>query len=120
MSDTASAPAARKRKPTPMPEAGYGPFFEANQRAFEQWFHGMAELSQELAQFAQQRLQQDSQVWMRLAECRTADELFACQQRFAEDAVKQYFVEATKLSQLIAGMAGGWGLAAAQRNSAAA
>lgn len=119
MSETVSAPPARKRKPTPVPDVGYGQFFEVNQRALEQWFHGMSEITQEIAQFTQQRLQQDGQAWMRLAECRSADELFACQQRFAENAVKQYFDEATKLSQLIAGMAGSWGFAAAPRSSAA-
>ncbi|HUJ97138.1 MAG TPA: phasin family protein [Stellaceae bacterium] len=70
-----------------------------------QWLSGMTELSQEIARFTQQRLQEDAEAWMQLASCRSVEEAFACQQRFAETAMKQYFDEATRLSQLFAGLA---------------
>lgn len=66
----------------------------------------MVEISQELAQFAQARMQENAAVWIELGGCRSFDEMFACQQRFAERAVKQYAEETEKLSRAFMGMAG--------------
>lgn len=120
MTETVSALQQRKRKPATAPtEPSYGTIFEANQRALEQWLHGMTEISQEIAQFAQSRLQQDAEVWMQFAACRGPDDAFACHQRFAENIVRQYIDEATKLSQMVVGMTSR-GLSAAPRGSGTA
>jgi hypothetical protein len=81
------------------------PMMAAGGQVMGQWLSGMTELSQEIARFTQQRLQEDAEAWMRLASCRSVEEAFACQQHFAETAMKQYFDEATRLSQLFAGLA---------------
>jgi hypothetical protein len=81
------------------------PTMAAGGQVMGQWLNGMTELSQEIARFTQQRLQEDAEAWMQLASCRSVEEAFACQQRFAETAMKQYFDEATRLSQLLAGLA---------------
>jgi hypothetical protein len=81
------------------------PMMAPGSQVMGQWLSGMTELSQEIARFTQQRLQEDAETWMRLASCRSVEEAFACQQRFAETAMKQYFDEANRLSQLFAGMA---------------
>ena len=41
----------------------YGFLLEANGRAFARWFNGMNALSQEIAQFTQNRLQEDMAAW---------------------------------------------------------
>ncbi len=91
-------------EPSAPVEAG-APMMAAGSQVMGQWLSGMTELSQEIARFTQQRLQEDAEAWMQLASCRSVEEAFACQQRFAETAMKQYFDEATRLSQLFAGMA---------------
>jgi Phasin protein len=87
------------------------PMMAAGGQVMGQWLSGMTELSQEIARFTQQRLQEDAEAWMQLASCRSVEEAFACQQRFAETAMKQYFDEATRVSQLLAGLASWPGLA---------
>jgi len=85
----------------------YGFLFEANQRALERWFKGVNNFSQELAQFTQSRLQEDLTAWSTLASCRTFEDVFACQRRFAEKATSQYSEEVGKLSRLVADFAAG-------------
>lgn len=78
---------------------------KANQQAFARWFHGVTTLSGELASFIQARLQDDMAAWSALAACRTSEEAFECQRRFAERATTQYSEEITKLSQMMAKLA---------------
>ena len=93
----------------------YGFLFEANQRAFARWFQGMSALSQEITQFTQSRLQEDMAAWSTLASCKSPEDAFECQRRFAEKATSQYSEEITKLSRLMAGLAAD-GLASLQRS----
>lgn len=105
MAEQVAAIQPRKRKAPATPEESqYGLPFDINQQAFGRWLQGTIEISQEIAQFTQSRLQEDAAAWMQLAGCRSIDELIECQQRFAEKALRQYFDEATKLTQLIAGL----------------
>jgi Phasin protein len=95
---------ARPRSPLPAPygpASSYGFLFEANQHAFTSWFRGIGTLSGELTRFIQDRLSDDMAAWSALASCRTAEEAFECQRRFAEKATAQYSEEITKLSQLM-------------------
>lgn len=118
MTETMPARPQRKQKAaeTPSGEVSYGPGFDAGQQVWERWLASMTELSRELVQFTQHRFQEDAETWMRFASCRSPDEAFACQQRFTETALKEYFDEATRLSQLIVGMAS-WNLPAARSSS---
>lgn len=75
--------------------------FEANQRAFGRWFQGAIALSQEVAQFAQSRLQEDMAAWMALTGARNPADVMTCQQRFAERTVACYAEEIRKLSQMM-------------------
>jgi hypothetical protein len=104
---------------TSAPVESSAPMMAAGGQVMGQWLNGMTELSQEIARFTQQRLQEDAEAWMRLATCRSVEEAFACQQHFAETAMKQYFDEATRLSQLFAGMAS-WASSALPPTRAAA
>ncbi|HZB92242.1 MAG TPA: phasin family protein [Stellaceae bacterium] len=128
MSDTGSAPSARRRKaaiaagePSAAAEASADiegsvpaelsahirsplPAMAAGEQVVEHWLHGMSALSQEIARFTQQRLQEDADTWMKLASCRSVEEAIACQQRFAETAMKQYLDEAARVSHLLVGM----------------
>lgn len=97
----------------------YGFLFEANQRAFARWFQGMNALSREITQFTQNRLQEDMAAWSTLASCKSPEDAFECQRRFAEKATSQYSDEITKLSQLMASLAAD-GLASLQRSADAA
>lgn len=107
MAEQVAAIHPRKRKAPATPEESrYGLPFDLNQQTFERWLQGTMEISQEIAQFTQSRLQEDAAAWMQLAGCRSIEELIECQQRFAEKALRQYFDEATKLAQLIVGLAG--------------
>lgn len=80
-------------------------FFTVNREAFERWVQGMMEISQEIAQFTQTRLQEDAAAWAKLASCRTPNEAFECQQHFLERAAGQYLAESNRLSQMIVGLA---------------
>ncbi len=117
MTETLPPRPQRKPKAAPPPaEIGQSPAFEASQHAWEHWLNSLTELSREIVQFTQHRLQEDTEAWMRFAACRSPDEAFACQQRFTEAAMKEYFDEATRLSQLIVGMAS-WNVTAASPGS---
>jgi len=69
----------------------------------------MNALSQEIAQFTQNRLQEDMAAWSTLASCNSPDDAFACQRRFAERATAGYAAEVTKLWQMMMSLANeGW------------
>ena len=94
----------------------YGFLVEANQRAFTRWFQGLSELSQEITQFTQNRLREDMAAWSTLAGCKSPEDAFECQRRFAEKATSQYSDEITKLSRLMASLAAD-GLTSLQRSA---
>jgi hypothetical protein len=83
----------------------YGSLLEVNQRAFTRWFHGMNALSQEIAQFTQNRLQEDMAAWSTLASCNSPEVAFECQRRFAQQATAGYVAEVAKLSQMMMSLA---------------
>lgn len=92
------------------PAAGFAPFytalFEGNQRAYTRVLDGMFKISQEIAQFTQNRLQEDMAVWATLAACRDPGEAMDCQRRFAEKAAGQYGDEINKLSHMMMALSG--------------
>jgi hypothetical protein len=98
--DPTAIHAARPKPPAEATLPNLGPLLEANQLGLARWFHGMFEISQEISQFAQNRLREDAAAWLQLASCRSAEDALDCQQRFVERAMRQYFEEATRLSQL--------------------
>src|SRR4030095_16941960 len=106
---------AKKTLPTngTIPTNGWAPSYgfllEANGRAFAFWFNGMNALSQEIAQFTQDRLQEDMAAWSALTSCNRLEDAFECQRRFAEKATEGYAAEVTKLSQMMMSLANeGW------------
>jgi len=96
---------ANRTTPTNGWAPNYGFLLEANQRAFAHWFHGMNALSQEIAQFTQNRLQEDMAAWSTLASCNSPEDAFECQRRFAQKATAGYAAEVTKLSQMMMSLA---------------
>ncbi len=105
MSEQATTAHASKRPAPSAPAAqSYDALMEGSREAFERWFRGMAELSQELLQFTQARWQEDVEAWVRLASLRHPDEVLQFQQRFAERATKEYMEEFNRLSHIVAGM----------------
>ncbi len=108
MSEHATTAHAPKRAAPSAPAAqSYGALMEGNREAFERWFRGMVELSQELLQFTQARWQEDVEAWVRLASLRHPNEALEFQQRFAERATKEYMEEFNRLSHIVAGMTAG-------------
>jgi phasin family protein len=79
---------------------------DSSQQAFARWLEGMFALSQELARFTQERLEEDVSTWQSLAAAKSPDEAMKCQGRFAAKATEQYGEEMSKLSQMILRMAG--------------
>src|SRR5690349_990788 len=92
---------------TAAPEQSYGFLFEGNRQAFEQWFRGVLELSQEVRRFTQGRLQEDAIAWAQLAGMRNFEEVLHLQQHFADRMAKEYLAEFNRVSHIIAGMANG-------------
>ena len=92
-----------------LPTSGWVPNYsflaEANQRAFAHWLNGVNTLSQEIAQFTQNRLQEDMAAWSTLASCSNPADAFECQQRLAQKATAGYMAEVAKLSQMMASLA---------------
>jgi hypothetical protein len=82
-------------------QQNYNHLLEANQRVLTRWFRGMAEISQEVVQFTQSRLQEEMAVWSSLAGCKKPEEVFQCQRQFAEKTASQYAEEIGKLSQMV-------------------
>jgi hypothetical protein len=106
MTETMPARPQRKQKAaTPPTDVGYGPAVAASQQTWERWLGSLTELSREITQFTQHRWQEDTEAWLRIASCRSPSEALACQQRFTETALKEYFDEAGRLSQLFVGLA---------------
>jgi hypothetical protein len=73
----------------------------ANQQFFARWLNGVNALSQEIAQFTQNRLQDDMAAWSTLAKCDSPADAFKCQQRFAQNATEGYMAEVAKLSEMM-------------------
>ena len=89
------------------PEQTYAFLFEGNRQILERWFRGVLELSQEVLQFTQARLQEDATAWAQLAGMRNFEEVSRLQQHFAERMAKEYLEEFNRLSHIVAGMANG-------------
>lgn len=69
----------------------------------------MAELGQEMMEFMNHRLQEDMETSRALMTCKTPEEAFRLQCRFAETATREYFAEAQKVMELAAKVAhAGW------------
>ncbi len=90
-------------------EANFAPLYAMNRRAFEAWVHSVSDLAQELEQFLQTRLREDSTLWEKLAACRSPAEAFACQSKFAAQALADYTEAAQKFSRLMRDLASGYG-----------
>ena len=103
-----------------LPTSGWTPNYrfllESNQRAFVRWFLGVNELSQEIAQFTQSRLQEDIAALSTLVSCNSPADALECQRRFAEKATAGYVAEVTKLSQMMMSLASE-GLASRERHT---
>jgi hypothetical protein len=76
-------------------------FFAFNRSAFESWAHNMSKLSQEMAQFMQARLKEESVMWEKLASCHDPSEVVQCQSEFAAKTGTDYVEAAQKLSRLM-------------------
>jgi phasin family protein len=74
---------------------------EGNQQVVARWMRSLIALSQEIAKFTQDRLQEDAAAWSALAACRTPDEAMECQRRFTAKATQQYYDEISKLSEMM-------------------
>jgi Phasin protein len=96
---------ARPQHETAGPMAGFSPNFDfwlaGGQDAVQGWMRGMFSVSQEIAKFAQARLQEDTNAWMKLAACRNYADVLAWQQHCIENATSQYAEEASTLSRLM-------------------
>ena len=96
-------------KETKFPAIGMLPNFgfllEANQQSFARWFQGTMELSKDITQFTQNRLQEDMAAWSALSQCKSIDEAVECQRRLVEKATAQYSEEIAKLSQIMMNLA---------------
>jgi hypothetical protein len=92
---------------------------EGNQQAAARWMRALLALSQEVAQFAQSRLQEDAAAWTALGACRSPEDAMEWQRRFAAKATEQYYDEISKLSQMVMRMAGEGFSSLQQRPSAA-
>ena len=81
---------------------------EANQVALNRWtkvsdtmVKGMFVISQEMTQFAHNRLAEDAKNCEVLSHCHSPSEALSCQQRFAEAATAEYLEEANRLTALM-------------------
>ena len=107
---TKTTPKGHQRKlsaASAAPEQTCASFCEGNGQALERWFRGALELSQEVLQFTQARLQEDATAWAQLAGMRNFDEVLRLQQHFAERMTKEYLEEFHRLSHIVSGMANG-------------
>lgn len=99
MPDDTNSPAA-KGNTVPW-DSAYSPLIQGNQQALARWVRVLVELTQEVAQFTQQRLHEDMAAWSALAACRKPEEFFECNRRFTAAAADQYSAEFRKLSELV-------------------
>lgn len=101
---------ASEQRTSTLPTNGINPFYmallEGNQRAYTRMLDGMFKISQEIAQFTQNRLQEDLAAWATLAACRDPREAMDTQRRFAEKAAQQYADEINKLSRMMMNVTG--------------
>jgi len=113
-------------KPTQEPEAPMAAFMAGSGEGIETALEsqraildGMAEIGQEVMTFMSRRLQEDMDASQSLMTCKTPEEAFHVQRRFAETATREYFEEARKVMELAARVArDGW--APMERRTAAA
>jgi hypothetical protein len=79
---------------------------EANRHALDRWAtvsntKGMFAISQEMALFAQARLEEDAKNCEALIHCHSPSEVLSCQHRFAAAVAAEYLQEADKLTMLL-------------------
>lgn len=84
---------------------------EANQilflgAAYERWVDNLFRISEEISQFAQNRIQRDIAAWQRLATCRDPSEFVECERIMAEETMSQFAEDILKISRLFATVAG--------------
>ena len=79
--------------PSPMAAfvAGNGEGIETAMESQRAVMDGMAEISQEVMTFMSHRLQEDMEASKSLMACKTPEEAFHVQRRFAETATREYF-----------------------------
>jgi hypothetical protein len=91
----------RQRRTTNGLEPPFAAFLEGNQDTYMRWLDGMFEISQEIAQFTQNRLQEDMAAWAALAACHDPKDTVDCQRRITETVAEQYAKEFGKLSHMM-------------------
>ena len=108
---TRTSTAKTQEPPTPMAAFmasngdGIGVALESQRAVMD----GMAEIGQEMMTFVNRRFQEDMEVSRLLLECKTPEEAFDVQRRFAETATRAYFEEVRKVMELAAKVArDGW------------
>jgi len=102
-----------KRKPLAAEPTAPFDFFAFNRSAFESWARNMSKLSQEMAQFMQARLKEESLMWEKLAACHDPAEVVQCQSEFAAKTGTDYVEASQKLSRLMLDFAKSYGFDAA-------
>jgi hypothetical protein len=90
-------------------EANFAPLYAMNRQAFESWARSVTGLSGELEKFLEARLREDATLWEKLAACKNPAEAFACQSKFAAQALADYTEAAQKFSRLMKDLASGYG-----------
>ncbi len=91
-------PAVRPASWRPSPDRGA----TAGRRSFQYWAHGMARLFQELADFTQMRVLEESAMWDKLASCRDSAAAAEMQRRFAAKASADCAAAGRNFAQLFA------------------
>jgi len=95
---------ARSPRATPQvggPALNAGFLTDVNERAVAYWARSLSALTQEMTQFVEARLQEDTGAWFGLASCRNLTDIVECQRRYAEKATADYLDEYRKLSQIV-------------------
>jgi hypothetical protein len=103
--DGKSAGRREARAHTPDWGVPFGAFLEGGQQAYARWLQTMCEFSQEIARFAQDRLQEDMTAWTTLATCHNPEQAMEWQRQFSTKAAAQYGEEIGKLSRMMTSMA---------------
>ena len=113
---TRTGGATPRELPTPTAAlmASNGETLETAMKNQQAVLDGMAGLGQEMMSFMTRRLQEDMETSRSMLACRTPEEAFQVQRRFAETATREYFAEAQKVMEMAARVArSGWGAPAA-------
>jgi hypothetical protein len=79
---------------------------ENPQPALAHWLQGSFAFWQEIAQFTQNRLQEDMAAWVALSACRSPQDAANCQRHFAERMIAEYGAEIKRLAQMMMPAAG--------------